>query len=265
MPPPSLPSVRNGLSAPTHPPRRSHRCPSQRRRRTQEIVHLPAHCPARRHWRGGGSPRWLRVSAIGRTPIAGEELRCRERRDMIGHTTMTTHLTCWCGNAALAAFCPGYARCPVCDTLVSSQMPGPDIARVDDEERDFYGRHYWFAYQEEHRGNLPLSARTRSDLPERCLHWLRTLLAYKFPPARVLELGSAHGGFVGMLRLAGFDAIGLEISPWVVEFARATFEVPMLLGPLEAQDLDAASFDVIALMDVLEHLPDPTRTMQRCL
>ena len=81
----------------------------------------------------------------------------------------------------------------------------------------------------------------------------------------MLELGSAHGGFVGVLRLAGFDAIGLEISPWVVEFARATFEVPMLLGPLEAQHLETDSFDIIALMDVLEHLHDPTGTMRRCL
>lgn len=178
---------------------------------------------------------------------------------------MTDRLACWCGNADLVAFCPGYVRCPACDTLVSSEMPGPEIAHVSDEERDFYGRQYWFSYQEGHRGNLPLSVRTRSDLPERCLHWLRTLLAYKRPPARVLELGSAHGGFVALLRLAGFDATGLEISPWVVEFARATFAVPMLLGPLEAQHLETASFDAIALMDVLEHLHDPTATMRRCL
>ena len=144
-------------------------------------------------------------------------------------------------------------------------MPGPEIAHVGDEARDFYGREYWFSYQEAHLGNPPLPARTRLDLPERCLYWLRTLLAYQRPPARVLELGSAHGGFIALLRWAGFDATGLEISPWVVGFARATFEVPILLGPVEAQRLEAASLDVIALMDVLEHLHDPTGTMRRCL
>jgi SAM-dependent methyltransferase len=172
---------------------------------------------------------------------------------------------CWCGNADLVAFCPGYWRCSACETLVSAQMPGPEIARVTDEEGDLYGREYWFSHQEKHLGQPSILARARSDLPERCLHWLRTVLKYKQPPARVLELGSAHGGFVAMLRWAGFDATGLEISAWVVDFARRAFDVPMLLGPLEDQDIAPASLDVIVLMDVLEHLHDPAGTMGGCL
>jgi 2-polyprenyl-3-methyl-5-hydroxy-6-metoxy-1,4-benzoquinol methylase len=177
----------------------------------------------------------------------------------------TTPTACWCGSTDLVPFGPGYLRCATCETLVSAEIPGPEIAHVTDEERDFYGRQYWFSYQEEHLGNPPISVRARSDLPERCLHWLRALLAYKTPPARVLELGSAHGGFVAVLRFAGFEATGLEISPWVVEYARETFQVPVLLGPVEDQQIAPASFDVIALMDVLEHLREPARTMQRCL
>src|SRR5208282_3199869 len=95
--------------------------------------------------------------------------------------------------------------------------------------------------------------------------WLRTLLKYKTPPGRVLELGSAHGGFVALLRWAGFDARGLELSPTVAEFARVTFEVPMLVGKIEKQGVEKGSLDVIALMDVLEHLPDPRTTMSHCL
>lgn len=144
-------------------------------------------------------------------------------------------------------------------------MPGPEISRVTDEEVDLYGREYWFSHQEEHLGQPTILARSRSDLPERCLYWLRTVLNYKRPPARVLEIGSAHGGFVAMLRWAGFDATGLEISAWVVDFARRAFDVPMLLGPVEDQDIAPGSLDVIALMDVLEHLHDPARTAQHCL
>jgi 2-polyprenyl-3-methyl-5-hydroxy-6-metoxy-1,4-benzoquinol methylase len=144
-------------------------------------------------------------------------------------------------------------------------MPGPDIARVTDESADLYGREYWFSHQERHLGQPTILARARADLPERCLYWLRTLLKYRRPPARVLELGSAHGGFVAMLRWAGFDATGLEISPWVVNYAQENFAVPMLLGRVEDQDLAPASLDVIALMDVLEHLHDPAQTMGRCL
>jgi SAM-dependent methyltransferase len=90
-------------------------------------------------------------------------------------------------------------------------------------------------------------------------------LRYKLPPGRALELGSGPGAFVAMLRWAGFDATGLEISPWVVRFIRETFQIPVLLGPVEDQQIEPASLDVIALMDVLEHFRDPVGTMRHCL
>ncbi len=173
--------------------------------------------------------------------------------------------TCWCGGEPPVPFGPGYARCPSCETLISLEMPGPEIARVTDEDRDFYGREYWLSHQQQELGLPDIHARARADLPERCLHWLRAALKYKLPPARVLEVGSGHGGFVAMLRWAGFDATGMEISPWVVDFARRTFGVPLLLGPVEDQRIEPASLDMIALMDVLEHLRDPVDTMSRCL
>lgn len=55
------------------------------------------------------------------------------------------------------------------------------------------------------------------------------------------------------------------MSAWVVEFARRRFNVPMLFGPVEGQQIAPGSLDLIALMDVLEHLPDPAGTMLHCL
>ncbi|MGH2568234.1 MAG: class I SAM-dependent methyltransferase [Bacteroidota bacterium] len=140
-----------------------------------------------------------------------------------------------------------------------------DQMLVKDDNRDFYGKEYWFSHQSKNLGFPNILERARNDLPERCLHWLRSVLKYKLPPANVLELGCGHGGFVALLRRVGFDAVGLELSPWVVEFARHTFGVPMLLGPVEEQPIEHGSLDVIALMDVLEHLPDPLSTIQRCV
>jgi SAM-dependent methyltransferase len=148
---------------------------------------------------------------------------------------------------------------------VLAAMPGPGIARVKDEDRDFYGRRYWFEYQERELGTPDITVRARSDLPERCVYWLRTVLRYRLPPARALDVGCGHGGFVMLLSRAGFEASGLELSPWVVDFARKTFAVSVLRGPLDEQDLGPGSLDVITLMDVLEHLPDPLATLQSAL
>jgi 2-polyprenyl-3-methyl-5-hydroxy-6-metoxy-1,4-benzoquinol methylase len=135
---------------------------------------------------------------------------------------------------------------------------------VLDDEQAYYGKQYWLDHQARDFGLPDIYQRARQDLPERCIYWLRTLLAQKTPPGEVLELGSAHGGFVALMNWAGYRARGLELSPWVVDFARKTFNVNTLLGALEDQELADGSLDVIVLNDLLEHLPDPEATLKRC-
>jgi 2-polyprenyl-3-methyl-5-hydroxy-6-metoxy-1,4-benzoquinol methylase len=174
-------------------------------------------------------------------------------------------LTCWCGNESLVHFAGPYRRCDACQTLVAPPPADHANIRVAEDESGYYGREYWFGHQQDDLRLPDLASRARTDLPERCLHWLMTLLGVLLPPAKVLEIGSGHGGFVSMLQHAGFDATGLELSPWVVDFARKTFDVPMLHGPIEDQSIPPATFDAIVLMDVLEHLPRPMVTVEKCL
>jgi SAM-dependent methyltransferase len=175
---------------------------------------------------------------------------------------MPPELTCWCGNSRLDPFSEHYRRCGACETLVAVRRPDGDVTRVGTDEQGLYGKEYWFSHQERDVELPNIEHRAATDLPERCVHWLRTMLKYRPPPAVVQELGSAHGGFVALLRWAGYDATGLELSPWIVEFAKRTFGVPVLRGPLEAQPAAPGSLDAVAMMDVLEHLPDPLATMR---
>lgn len=178
---------------------------------------------------------------------------------------MNLPMHCWCGNTKLEIFSPAYLKCSECGTLVTAKMPREEIPQVSNDDGGLYGREYWFSHQEQDLGFSNIFVRSRSDLSERCLHWLRTVLKYRLPPAKTLELGCAHGAFVALLRQVGFDSTGLELSPWVVDFSRRTFKVPVLCGPVEEQQIEPASLDIIALMDVLEHLPDPVGTMRHCL
>jgi glycosyltransferase involved in cell wall biosynthesis/SAM-dependent methyltransferase len=177
---------------------------------------------------------------------------------------MKDSLSCWCGNRDLTPFSRDYLRCAECETLVYADMPDAGSLIVRDDERDFYGRTYYERMTRE-CGFPPLAERARLDLPERCLYWLRALLRYRLPPARALELGCAHGGFVAMMRWAGYEATGLEVSSAVVDLARGAFDVPMLLGTVESQPIAPAGLDIVALMDVIEHLPDPRGTIEHCL
>lgn len=172
---------------------------------------------------------------------------------------------CWCGNDDLLPFSDAYVECSACGTLVSLVGMSNEDLLVCNDETDFYGKQYWLGHQSSDLGFPDIYKRARNDLTERNLHWLRTLLKYHLPPAKVLELGCSHGSFVALLRQAGFDASGVEMSPWVVNFGQVTFGVPISVGPVENLDLAPESLDVIALMDVLEHLPDPVATMAHCL
>ena len=173
--------------------------------------------------------------------------------------------TCWCGSTKLSYFSEEYSNCLECGTLVSQKSLSDDQLQVKNDDIDFYGKQYWLDHQKQDLGFPNIHERARNDLTERNLHWLSTLLKYNLPPARVLELGCSHGSFVALMRQVGYDASGVEMSPWVVEFGRKAFDIPISIGPVEALEIPCGSIDVIALMDVLEHLPDPVKTMKHCL
>lgn len=173
--------------------------------------------------------------------------------------------TCWCGHVDGLFFSPEYGACRACGTLISQCGLTSEQLLVQNDETDFYGKHYWLGHQHRDLGFPDIHIRARQDLAERNLHWLKTLLKYRLPPSKVLEVGCAHGSFVALLRQAGYDACGVEMSPWVVEFGRDTFGAPIAIGPVETLAIAHGSLDVIVLMDVLEHLPDPVATMAHCL
>ncbi len=173
-------------------------------------------------------------------------------------------LRCWCGCCELASFSESHLECASCGTLVSTEMEHASLyAEVGKDESGFYGELYWSTHVPETQGLPTLEERARSDLTERAIDWMCRILELREPPAVVLELGCAHARLVMLLRRAGFDAEGLEMSPSVVRQARELSHVPIHLGPLEPNAV-RPRYDIIAAMDVLEHLAEPLETLRNC-
>lgn len=179
---------------------------------------------------------------------------------MTNQATSNT-LGCWCGGP-LQKFSEQYQRCQTCGTLVypASLAELATLSAAD----GFYGRDYWTTHQTQVLHNPPLAERARLDLPERCLYWLQTLVKHQPPPARVLEIGAGHGGLTAVLRWAGYEAQALELNAWAANFAQETFEIPIHKGSLSTFQAENNTFDVIILMDVLEHLTEPLSTLRLC-
>lgn len=76
---------------------------------------------------------------------------------------------------------------------------------------------------------------------------------------RVLDVGCANGIFLDYLRDHDVSAVGIDVSSEMVEAARGRG----LDARLQALDEVEGRWDVIALWDVLEHLPDPQDALRR--
>ncbi len=78
----------------------------------------------------------------------------------------------------------------------------------------------------------------------------------------VLDIGCSSGIFLDEARTAGMRPHGAELSPDTAAFAHDHFGLPVHHGSWREAGYEAASFDVITLFDVIEHLPDPFGELQ---
>ncbi|MBD3278737.1 MAG: methyltransferase domain-containing protein [Candidatus Aegiribacteria sp.] len=80
---------------------------------------------------------------------------------------------------------------------------------------------------------------------------------------RLLEVGCAHGFLLDYLESRGWEVTGVEVSPLSSGYARSKLDLEVITGNVEEAELEEGSFDVVLLLDVLEHLHRPFDTLGR--
>ncbi|HEX3629484.1 MAG TPA: class I SAM-dependent methyltransferase [Candidatus Dormibacteraeota bacterium] len=78
---------------------------------------------------------------------------------------------------------------------------------------------------------------------------------------RVLDVGCATGDFLAVAQRQGWEAIGVDPSPAREQATAAG--LPIVGHTLDDAEVSEQSLDLITFWDVLEHLPDPVRTLRR--
>ena len=80
------------------------------------------------------------------------------------------------------------------------------------------------------------------------------------PSARVADLGCGSGAFTALLARAGYDCVGVDISPKLIALGRRKFpDIEFAEGDIEHLPFPDASFDGVLLSGVVHHFPDPSR------
>jgi 2-polyprenyl-3-methyl-5-hydroxy-6-metoxy-1,4-benzoquinol methylase len=80
---------------------------------------------------------------------------------------------------------------------------------------------------------------------------------------RLLDVGAHCGFFLDAARSRGWRTTGVEPSPVTSALAQERFGLDVRCGTLDDVALPAAGFDVVTLVDVFEHVPDPRRSLEQ--
>lgn len=172
---------------------------------------------------------WDRAKVESRTIVNWEEIPC----PVCGGTVFTE---------LFRKHDEPFVQCKGCSLILINPRP------VHAEVLETYDADYSKGYVAKRAGKRKRSAR-----------WVRRVRAAK-PSGRWLDVGCSAGFTVEAARNLGYDAWGVDVESWGVNYARETLGlVNVRQGMLEDQGFADNSFDIITAYEVIEHVPDLNR------
>lgn len=152
-----------------------------------------------------------------------------------------------------------FLGCQACGSATLDQIPPPETLAT------FYPPEYTFKAASDHVSPLRrLVARLEWRLfylgtYRRRLAIVRQLTG--LASGRLLEVGCGSGLFLRCLAEAGYEVEGVELSRADADYACRRLGLRVFPGALEALALPSARYDAVILLYVLEHIPQPSRTL----
>lgn len=164
-----------------------------------------------------------------------------------------------CGSSQSEPFCPGndlgLVRCAGCGLVYVGLRPDPD------ELYALYGEAY---FRNDESGVVGYSDYIKDEPNIRRTARRRLAFLERFvAPGRLLDVGCAAGFFLDEAQRRGWQAEGLDVSAFAVNYARAHFALKVQRGSFTELDYAAGAFDLVTLWDVIEHVPDPKAYLRR--
>lgn len=166
---------------------------------------------------------------------------------------MTSNSCIVCGNTAAEPLYTGIVRCCECSYVFADM-------RLSDEE-------LFELYNEQFFTGAEFSDYAADEKFFRRNFQLRFTELHKFlDPARhkkLLEIGSAYGFFLDVVRDKFASVQGIDITDAGVRFAREQLKLDVVQADFLAHDFGKQMFDVICMWDTIEHLREPQQYLEK--
>jgi len=136
-------------------------------------------------------------------------------------------------------------RCPRCGFVFE------EISPIREKIANYYLRSDDQSYEDERKNRALAFKRIISRIKE-----------FK-PSGRLLDVGCATGALLVEARKSGFETYGIESSSWAAKIAQKKYRLDVKRGFFDQTSFPKGYFDVVTLIDVIEHLCEPKLSLLR--
>jgi len=141
------------------------------------------------------------------------------------------------------------------------------------EVSEFYESRYYDLLRKGNRAPELRRLMEGGDAAAKELQWLReglytdivNVLDEVSPGRRLLEVGCGTGDFISFSQEHGFSSVGTEPALKIAQLAASkSLTIHAMTLDKFVAHAPTAKFDVVVMLNVLEHVPDALRTLQAC-
>lgn len=144
-------------------------------------------------------------------------------------------------------------RCKTCGFV--SQFPGPGKLTIVTNYKDSPSLDF-------------LSSGRIFKFPQKALNFkdvIRRITSLKGSDLKILDIGCGDGHFLYWCKDYGFDCYGAEENKQLAKYVESVVGCPVIQGHYNKAMFPKECFDVISMIQVLEHIPTPVLALETVL
>lgn len=138
-------------------------------------------------------------------------------------------------------------ECPAC----SLRWVNPRL--VQEAAKDVYAARYFEIRNSKENTDDPVIESFKIENAIRHLQNIERIV----PVGKLLDIGCGEGLLLSAAERRGWDVCGVEFSPQAAAMAKEVFRDRIIQGTLQSAAFPDEQFDVVTMIDVIEHVYDP--------